>query len=374
MMNTLLLKKPSFSLSAIFQAPVVKQQHNLKKRSNFTSKLINIYSDQIDLLSQSSDRPFEGNKVIESYYTDLVDSYERSQNALYRASDVLSESKFTNTMKDELYNRSEELSSVTLRFTPSDLKWLNNNYKPPIHKFLTSYHHNRLLSTYQIANFLNTSDVPLLRTVSALDVVEKAAKFTREILSLNNYPYPQIKIVNTTPSNTIYCIPQHINHVIFELLKNAALPSIARQSVITITISSTPIQTSLAPPHLTHSQTPSSTLPIPTSVVSNSPHPLPLDMDSKFYEKHKMTRITISDNAGGLEESTLPHIFQFHYTTASELEQLDEEDMKDQISGFGMGLPLCQVITGFNGGRLEILNRVGEGVDAIVDLPSYGHD
>ncbi|GMG41587.1 unnamed protein product [Ambrosiozyma monospora] len=125
---------------------------------------------------------------------------------------------------------------------------------------------------------------------------------------------------------SIECIPPHIQHIIFELLKNATIPSLKTKTPVTIS-------------YYPHEEAP-----------------------------QEKVVIKLSDLGGGLkDESLIDKIFHFHFTTTP-------RNSKDEVNGFGMGLPLCKVFALFNQGDLKLVNNPNVGVDLFITVPRAKDD
>ncbi|ONH74687.1 [Pyruvate dehydrogenase (acetyl-transferring)] kinase, mitochondrial [Pichia kudriavzevii] len=134
------------------------------------------------------------------------------------------------------------------------------------------------------------------------------------ILSLNDYPVPTFEI-DSIPLK-VKCVAPHLIHIMFELFKNSTLPSISRKKPIIVRVT----------------------------------------------DEDGFVMFEIADRGGGMPDSSLDKIWQFHYTTSKISE-------RDPIHGFGMGLPLCKVFADFNSGKLSMVNHEHFGVSVFLKIP-----
>ncbi|KAH3668150.1 hypothetical protein OGAPHI_001904 [Ogataea philodendri] len=306
-MSFLVTFRPAFfnswgKATAAAQSPV--------RRTSLVESLLQLYKNQAVLLCLEN--PIENDKI-RGYYLDLGKKYEESHARLEQAS-KMAEFRFVNYLKDELYVRSEELAQIATKPSKDDLSWLKDHYTPKIHSFLERYHFERIETTFKLSNYLHNDS--LVQTIGARQLVDNALKYTQDVLQLNDYPVPQIIVNSSSDSAQLHCVAPQVQHVLFEILKNSAIPALRTNTPITLNI----------------------------------------------YQDNGSTVIKISDHGGGMTPEIAYKIWQFHFTTA-------KEQNKDEVNGFGMGIPLCALLTKFNKGKLDIVNRLGDGIDVLVKLP-----
>lgn len=293
----------------------------INKRHHLCVNLEHIYKTQIDLLTNSLSKDLINKIPILQYYTSFSNNYinqlkEINNKELNQIE--FPEEKFLSIINKQLDSKVLELESINSMIQPNDLKSLDDNYSNQIDSFFFHFHTNRISASFELKEYLYSQ--PLLKIYNAKSVLNEAIKTTSQILTLNDYPIPKFKqIENINPNLKVYCISPHIVHIMFELFKNATLPSITNNKPILIDL----------------------------KTDENDP-------DSIIFE--------IKDNGGGMDDSMVKKIWQFHYTTT-------KANDRDPIHGFGMGLPLCKVFAEFNDGSLTLINKKGDGVTVLLKLP-----
>ncbi|KAI3623152.1 pkp1 [Malassezia furfur] len=143
---------------------------------------------------------------------------------------------------------------------------------------------------------------------------------------------PPVQLV--CPKNlTFMYVPSHLNHMLFELLKNSLRAVVERYGTD---------NEDLFPA-------------IKVIVVEG---------------KEDIT-IKISDEGGGIPRSEVPLAWTYMYTTARE-EDLDPDfqssDFQAPMAGFGYGLPLARLYARYFGGDLKLISMEGYGTDVYLHL------
>ncbi|CAO1637472.1 unnamed protein product [Parajaminaea phylloscopi] len=143
---------------------------------------------------------------------------------------------------------------------------------------------------------------------------------------------PPVQLV--CPRNlTFMYVPSHLNHMLFELLKNSLRAVVERYGV----------------------ENEDSFPPIKVVVVEG---------------KEDIT-IKISDEGGGIPRSETGLVWTYMYTTAQS-EDLDPDfnanDFKAPMAGFGYGLPLARLYARYFGGDLKLISMEGYGTDVYLHL------
>ncbi|CAO1631388.1 unnamed protein product [Sympodiomycopsis kandeliae] len=143
---------------------------------------------------------------------------------------------------------------------------------------------------------------------------------------------PPVQLV--CPKNlTFMYVPSHLNHMLFELLKNSLRAVVERYGVEN------------------EEQFP----PIKVIVVEG---------------KEDIT-IKITDEGGGIPRSEVGLVWTYMYTTAQS-EDLDPDfnasDFKAPMAGFGYGLPLARLYARYFGGDLKLISMEGYGTDVYLHL------
>ncbi|MCC7263168.1 MAG: DUF3365 domain-containing protein [Candidatus Latescibacteria bacterium] len=83
-----------------------------------------------------------------------------------------------------------------------------------------------------------------------------------------------------------------------------------------------------------------------------------LGLQGRVESEGRWVRLSVSDNGGGMPEEVLPRIFEPFFTT------------KEVGKGTGLGLAIVRGIIEQHQGRLEVDNRLGEGVTFSIVLPA----
>ena len=73
--------------------------------------------------------------------------------------------------------------------------------------------------------------------------------------------------------------------------------------------------------------------------------------------------VTVEDQAGGIAEEDLPHLFERFYSPR-----------KDSSGGFGLGLPICKELVERMGGELSVRSESGVGTSVRIELPEADPD
>lgn len=311
-------------VSSIFKtapAPIIPVTRELlNKRSKLCTTLDHIYKAQVGLITTGLPEGIENNVPLLKYYTAYLDSYNNELNQLSNKELCtldFSEENFISIINKQLDGKLSELETINNQITPADLRLLDKHYSSKIDLFFSTFHTNRISASFELKEYLYPK--PLLQIHNAKSVVDQAITTTFKMLTLNDYPVPKFEIVDSDENLKIYCVAPHVVHIMFELFKNATLPSIAKGKPILISI----------------------------NVDESDPNTIVLK---------------IKDNGGGMKDSMVKKIWQFHYTTTKDSD-------RDPIHGFGMGLPLCKVFAEFNDGSLTLKNTQGEGVAVYLKLP-----
>ncbi|KAM0787478.1 hypothetical protein ACM66B_003554 [Microbotryomycetes sp. NB124-2] len=131
---------------------------------------------------------------------------------------------------------------------------------------------------------------------------------------------------------TFMYVPSHLNHILFEVLKNSL------RAVVE-----------------THGVDCENYPPVKVIVA----------------EGNEDITIKISDEGGGIPRSALPLVWTFMYTTANP-ENLDQDfqgtDFKAPMAGFGYGLPIARLYAQYFGGSLKLISMEGYGTDCYIHL------
>ncbi|PWN93548.1 alpha-ketoacid dehydrogenase kinase, partial [Acaromyces ingoldii] len=132
---------------------------------------------------------------------------------------------------------------------------------------------------------------------------------------------------------TFMYVPSHLNHMMFELLKNSLRAVVER-----------------------YGEENEDNYPAIKVIV---------------VEGQEDITIKISDEGGGIPRSEMPLVWTYMYTTAQS-EDLDPDfqasDFKAPMAGFGYGLPLARLYARYFGGDLKLISMEGYGTDAYLQL------
>ncbi|KAI9029648.1 mitochondrial pyruvate dehydrogenase [Phycomyces nitens] len=128
-------------------------------------------------------------------------------------------------------------------------------------------------------------------------------------------------------------VPSHLNHILFELLKNSLRAVVERYG----------------------------------EDYEDEYPPIKLII---AHGKEDIT-IKISDEGGGISRSAIPLVWTYMYTTAQAQSIKPEEDdaeFKAPMAGFGYGLPISRLYVQYFGGDLKLVSMEGYGTDVYLHL------
>ncbi|KAI8882532.1 hypothetical protein K501DRAFT_221069, partial [Backusella circina FSU 941] len=143
---------------------------------------------------------------------------------------------------------------------------------------------------------------------------------------------PEVRMFCPSDIEFMY-VPSHLNHMVFELLKNS-LRAVVERFGVDYEDEYPPIKLIIA------------------------------------HGKEDIT-IKISDEGGGLPRSGIPMVWTYMYTTAQaqELEpEFNKSEFKAPMAGFGYGLPISRLYARYFGGDLKLISMEGYGTDAYLHL------
>ncbi|KAI8332484.1 mitochondrial branched-chain alpha-ketoacid dehydrogenase kinase-domain-containing protein [Chlamydoabsidia padenii] len=139
---------------------------------------------------------------------------------------------------------------------------------------------------------------------------------------------PTVRMVCPADIEFMY-VPSHLEHILFELVKNAL-----------------------------------------RAVVERFDHDYPPIQVIVDYGREDIT-IKISDQGGGIARSKIPLVWTYMYTTAAQ-QVVDPDDIfsdtKVPMAGFGCGLPLSRLYARYFGGDLKLVSKEGHGTDVYLHL------
>jgi pyruvate dehydrogenase kinase 2/3/4 len=144
---------------------------------------------------------------------------------------------------------------------------------------------------------------------------------------------PKIEIAGKRDLTFTY-IPTHLNHMLFELLKNSLRATVETHGV-------------------------NNPLPPVKIVIADGAEDI---------------TIKIEDEGGGIPRSGIGRIFSYQYTTAPQLpnDSYASREM-DRMAGYGYGLPITRLYARYFGGDLQVISMEGYGTDAYLHLSRLGH-
>ncbi|KAI8391523.1 mitochondrial pyruvate dehydrogenase [Radiomyces spectabilis] len=164
----------------------------------------------------------------------------------------------------------------------------------------------------------------------ALDAIANARFICEEHYGL--FKAPEVQMHCPGDIEFMY-VPSHLNHMLFELLKNS-LRAVVERFGGDYEDEYPPIKVVIA------------------------------------HGKEDIT-IKISDEGGGIPRSGIPLVWTYMYTTAQaqELEpEYSHSDFKAPMAGFGYGLPISRLYARYFGGDLKLISMEGYGTDAYLHL------
>ncbi|SAM02551.1 hypothetical protein [Absidia glauca] len=164
----------------------------------------------------------------------------------------------------------------------------------------------------------------------ALDAIANARFICEEHYGL--FKAPEVQMFCPADIEFMY-VPSHLNHMLFELLKNSLRAVVER----------------FGPDY-------EDEFPAIKVVIA--------------YGREDIT-IKISDEGGGIPRSGIPLVWTYMYTTAQaqELEpEYSQSDFKAPMAGFGYGLPLSRLYARYFGGDLKLISMEGYGTDVYLHL------
>mmetsp|Transcript_25702 Transcript_25702/g.48758 ORF Transcript_25702/g.48758 Transcript_25702/m.48758 type:complete len:391 (+) Transcript_25702:445-1617(+) len=217
---------------------------------------------------------------------------------------------------------------------------------PEIHQFLDGFYMSRIgirmligqhiaLKTQQ-PGYIGLINIKLNPANLAYNAIDDA----RSICLRRYGSAPEVEVYADEDFTFSY-VPEHLHHMLFELVKNS-LRSVQER-----------FQDS-------HEDPP----PIRVIIATGG----------------EDVTIKVSDEGGGIPRSGLHRIWTYMYTTAelSVLEEIDtsgadELDTPAVLAGYGYGLPLSRLYARYFGGDLQILSMEGYGTDAYLHINRLGN-
>ncbi|KAJ1905819.1 [Pyruvate dehydrogenase (acetyl-transferring)] kinase 2, mitochondrial [Tieghemiomyces parasiticus] len=212
----------------------------------------------------------------------------------------------------------------------------------------------------------SSSAVGIVHTnCSALDIVERCSARCRSAFrqAYDTRITPSILVGGSLGAQFTY-IPDHIEYVIYELLKNAMRTVMDSHA------------------HVVPASTAGATEGN-GSRATTGPNPYP-PIQVTLCEGPATLVFRISDQGGGVPATAREHIWDFGHGKRGELANLyqvsrmaaklnDPMQSTSPLTHFGIGLPMSRVYVNYWGGRIEIHTMDGFGTDVYVHIPKLGN-
>lgn len=220
-------------------------------------------------------------------------------------------------------------------------KWLSKPQDPSLlDRFYMSRIGIRMLIGQQIA--LNEEPyredyVGIIGTqVPVRNMAQVAAENARFICEewYGLYEAPRVDIVCPAELTFMY-VPGHLNHMLFETIKNSLRAVVETHGVNADPDNYPPVKIIIA-------------------------------------EGHEDITIKISDEGGGIPRSEVSDVWTYMYTTVQNTPMLEPDfnksDFKAPMAGFGYGLPISRLYARYFGGDLKLISMEGYGTDVYLHL------
>ncbi|KAI0549748.1 branched-chain alpha-ketoacid dehydrogenase [Xylaria curta] len=225
-------------------------------------------------------------------------------------------------------------------------------------------------------NYIGVIDTAL----SPAAIVDTCAGFVADIAELKYGIRPEW-IIDGEPDTVFTFVPQHLEYIVSELLKNAfrAIVENGSKEPVVITIAPEPPDT--GPPRLTLDP------PAEDKGAFRGDAIRPLDDNAPG------VTIRIRDRGGGISPDVFPNIWSYSYTTFNDDDTNDltpnngggGRGQKDalgiisaastggsSIAGLGYGLPLSRAYAEYFGGGIAVQSLYGWGTDVYLRLKGVG--
>ncbi|EEB06356.1 pyruvate dehydrogenase kinase Pkp1 [Schizosaccharomyces japonicus yFS275] len=210
---------------------------------------------------------------------------------------------------------------------------------PGIQKFLDRFYMSRIGIRFLLSQQITLATEPLrpgyvgvINTHARIrELIEVAVENARYICqqAYGLFEAPEVQIV-CNPNITMMYVESHLQHALFEILKNSLRAVVEHHGVD------------------------SDTFP-PIKVI--------------VAEGAEDITIKVSDEGGGISRRNMPLVWSYMYTTASpQLREHVDSEAGPPLAGFGFGLPMARLYTRYFGGDLELISMDGYGTDVFVHL------
>ena len=215
----------------------------------------------------------------------------------------------------EIKNIKEMHSGVSYNIQSSfkNVIFRDSNNIEQLNTILDNFYYNRIgirtiigyyNSLFEDTNYINFSCNPY-------SIIQNAINDLENLSYIHNYPI-NIEYYGKQDFTFTY-IDSHLYYIVFEILKNS----------------------------------------LQASINSNSRTPININIS---YGKKDLI-IKISDLAGGFSRNKLKNIYSYYYSNSK---------IKNNLSGYGVGIPLAKVYAKFFGGDLIIIPYEGIGTDVFI--------
>lgn len=84
----------------------------------------------------------------------------------------------------------------------------------------------------------------------------------------------------------------------------------------------------------------------------------------KNYKFNRMVNVEIIDQGIGIDKKDIPYIFNRFYRS-------DRARVKNNIGGYGLGLPIAKEIVDFHNGTIRINSKINKGTTVYISLPFF---
>lgn len=212
---------------------------------------------------------------------------------------------------------------------------------PEIHQFLDGFYMSRIGIRMLIGQHISLHEPPredyiglICKKVCPVRVAEEAIEDARSICYREYGDAPDVQIYGNSGFTFAY-VPEHLHHMLFELIKNS-LRAVQDRFVDDMERIAPPIRIIVA-------------------------------------EGEEDVTIKVSDEGGGIPRSGMPKIWTYLYSTAKfpAINLMDEEDIgsgPSVLAGYGYGLPISRLYARYFGGDLQIISMEGYGTDAYLHV------
>lgn len=205
-------------------------------------------------------------------------------------------------------------------------------------------------------------------------VVDSCGGFVADICELKYGVRPRWEI-DGDPDTTFAFVPNHLEYIVTELLKNAF------RATVESGMNKEPVIITIAP------EPPAGQGSVKLDARSGEKGAFTNDAIKPLEENAPGVTIRIRDRGGGISSAVLPNIWSYAFTTMSE----DEEDVPgsgssidalnmisssssggSSIAGLGYGLPLGRAYAEYFGGGVAVQSLYGWGTDVYLRLKGVG--